>query len=161
MAPSPLPVYVAVISKAGAILTRGLSDRIFFVLLRGTIPSTAVTTRGTPIDNAELAKATLSFSMTCNFPDGTHDQPKSYCVPLRTVKAAETAHFAIRDAEGAYTEHMTVSRYNDIMGDMWISGMFLRTGEWTFEVVAQLEDETCLFAMTLTQYLKGEVQDPL
>lgn len=88
MAPSPLPVYVAVISKAETTLTKGLSDRIFFVLLRGTISSSAETARGTPVDNAELAKATLSFSMACTFPDGTHDLPKSYSIPLRTVKAA-------------------------------------------------------------------------
>ena len=33
--------------------------------------------------------------------------------------------------------------------------MFLRTGEWTFEIVTRLEDGRCLFAISVVQFLEG------
>jgi hypothetical protein len=81
---------------------------------------------------------------------------KSYTVPLRTT-AFGPAHLSIRNAT-AYVEHLSSSGSNDILVDYWIPGMFLRTGTWTFEVVAELEDGTCLFAMSLTQWLEGRAK---
>jgi hypothetical protein len=45
-----------------------------------------------------------------------------------------------------------------ILIDFQISTMFLRSGVWTFQVDARLGDNTCLFAMSLTQWLDGRLE---
>lgn len=69
------------------------------------------------------------------------------------------AHIAIRNSSGVHVEYLTVEGSNHILADMLIPSPFLRTGEWTFEVVAKLEDGTCLFALSLTQRLEGRLRD--
>jgi len=71
---------------------------------------------------------------------------------------ADTAHLSIRNATGAYVEHFDSSGRNDILSDFAIPGMFLQTGTWKFEVVARLGDGTCLFAISLTQWLEGRLR---
>lgn len=87
---------------------------------------------------------------------GDSDQPNTYVVPLRTETYTESAHIAIRNEQGAFTEHMTAGERNDILADFVIIKQFLRTGDWTFEIVAQLPDGEVLFAVSLTQFLEGE-----
>jgi hypothetical protein len=38
-------------------------------------------------------------------------------------------------------------------------GQFMHKGLYTFEVVARLADEKCLFAVTLTQWLEGGIKE--
>ncbi|KAH8888098.1 hypothetical protein GQ53DRAFT_843817 [Thozetella sp. PMI_491] len=126
-------------------------NRIFFVYLRGWIlPSKSLDLER----NDDLDTATLSISASAVFPDGECEEPRTYTVPLRTTAFADTAHLSIRDATGTHVDCLTASGNNDILTDYWIPGMFLRTGMWTFEVVAKLEDGTCLFAVSLTQWLE-------
>jgi hypothetical protein len=80
-------------------------------------------------------------------------------VPLRTTAFSDVAHLSIRNATGAYVEHLMSSGRNDILTDYFIPGMFLRTGTWTFEVVAELGDGACLFAIALTQWLEGRLKE--
>ena len=133
-------------------------DRISFALLRGSINSEATTAQNAPIDNDSLAKATISFTGSAVHENGERTEPATRTIAMRTFKAAEHAQLTIRDADGEQTEFLTLGHYNDILGHMWIPAQFLRSGEWTFEVVAKLEDETCLFAMTFTQYLVGKLR---
>ncbi|KAK4982900.1 hypothetical protein LTR50_007526 [Elasticomyces elasticus] len=139
IAPSPIPV-----------------DQIFFVWLRGQILPSRVTALDT-LNDADLANATLAISLSAVYPDGYRDEPTTYTVPLRTKAYAELAHIAVRNATGANVDHLTISGANDILADMLILRQFLRTEEWTFEIVAKLADGTCLFAMSLTQWLKGDL----
>ena len=80
-------------------------------------------------------------------------------MPLRTTAFSDVAHLSIRNATGAYVEHLMSNGRNDILTDYFIPGMFLRTGTWTFEVVAELGDGTCLFAIALTQWLEGRLKE--
>jgi hypothetical protein len=80
-------------------------------------------------------------------------------VPLRTTAFGDAAHLSIRKARAAYVEHLTASAIHDIITDCSIPGIFLRTGLWKFEVVARLGDERCLFAVELTQWLEGKLNE--
>jgi len=137
IAPTPIPV-----------------DRIFFVYLKGEIPPPKK--RDLEHLGEDLANATLSITMDAVYQDGTPAGARTYTVPLRTTSFG-LAHLSIRNSTGVYTDHLTSGGTNDILTDYWIPGMFLRTGTWTFEVVASLRDGTCLFAMSLTQWLEGQL----
>lgn len=102
-----------------------------------------------------LTDAALSFTLSVVLPDGEREQPSTYTVPLRTTAFGDKAHISIRGAEGAFVDHMASSGRNDIVTDFAIPGVFLKTGAWTFEVEARLGDGTCLFAVSLTQWLEG------
>jgi hypothetical protein len=52
-------------------------------------------------------------------------------------------------------DHLTIDCPYDILLDMALPGMFVRSGLYTFELDARLGDDTCLFAISLTQKLKG------
>ncbi|KAF2499642.1 hypothetical protein BU16DRAFT_278781 [Lophium mytilinum] len=120
----------------------------FFTLVRGEIPPSK--TKDPAHLEKPLTSTTLTIASSANLSngDGDHEDKRSYTVPLRTT-AFGPAHLSIRNAT-AYVEHLSSSGSNDILVDYWIPGMFLRTGTWTFEI-AELEDGTCLFAMSLTQ----------
>ncbi|KAL9106464.1 MAG: hypothetical protein Q9227_008495 [Pyrenula ochraceoflavens] len=131
--------------------------QIFFQLLRGEIPSSK--RKDLAQLNKLLTTATITITGSAILPDGKHEDAKSYTVPLRTTAFADAAHLSIRDATGAYVDYLSSSGRNDILTDSVIPGMFLRTGTWTFEVVAKLDDGTCLFAISLTQYLEGRLKE--
>ncbi|KAK4994554.1 hypothetical protein LTR66_005443 [Elasticomyces elasticus] len=140
IAPSPIPV-----------------DETVFVWLRGEI----LPSRGTALDtlnDADLANATLAINLSTVYPDGRPDEPDTYNIPLRAEAYSKVAHIAVRNATGAHVDCLTLSGPNDILADMLIPGQFLRTGEWTFEIVAKLADGTCLFAMSLTRQLEGSLR---
>lgn len=139
--------------KIYALAKHVTSNQIFFLLLRGEIaPSKRI---DLPDLDKLLATATLTISLSAILSDGKHEDEKSYTVPLRTTAFADTAHLSIRNTTGAYVEYLSSNGPNDILTDYWIPGIFLRTGTWTFKAVAELEDGRCLFAITLTQWLKG------
>lgn len=95
--------------------------------------------------------------MSAVFADGTIDEENSYTIPFDTTTFNNNAHITIRTAEGAYVEHLGSSGTYDIITDCALPSMFIRTGLWTFKVVVKLDDGSCLFAITLTQWLKGEL----
>ncbi|KAM7215675.1 hypothetical protein V8F06_008966 [Rhypophila decipiens] len=143
IAPSPIPV-----------------DKIFFVLLRGEIPSS----HAGDITADQLAAATLNITMSVTRPksnledDNKENEDKSsYTIPLRTAELADEAHLAVRDSQGRHVDSLTApgTGRNDILTDYWIPGMFLETGIYKFEVVAELDDGRCLFAVWLEQWLEG------
>jgi hypothetical protein len=52
-------------------------------------------------------------------------------------------------------DYLTMGGPNDVLLDMALPGWAMRSGQYTFEVAARLEDGTCLFAIALTQRMKG------
>lgn len=107
------------------------------------------------LDDAALAKATISFTSSAVYDNGEVHEPATQTMPLKTFKANEYSHLAIRNQYGEYTEHLTMGLYNDIVANMWLPGIWMSSGVYTFEIVAKLEDDTCLFAFSLTQHLEG------
>jgi hypothetical protein len=79
-------------------------------------------------------------------------------LPLETTAYNEMTHLNIRDSEGRHEDHLTVDGPNDIVLDSWILGLFICRGDWTFAIAAELPDGRTLFALTLTQFLKGGIR---
>jgi hypothetical protein len=70
------------------------------------------------------------------------------------------AHLIIRDDRGLQVDYMPSSGDGfDILVDFQFLPMFMRSGMWTFKVDARAGDgnNTCLFAMSLTQWLNGRL----
>jgi hypothetical protein len=95
------------------------------------------------------------MTMSAILSNGEVKDPQSYTVPLRTTGYSLGGQLSIRNSTGAYTEHLSSSGHNDILTDCQLPTMFIQTGTWTFEIVGELEDGTCLFAIALTQWLEG------
>lgn len=91
---------------------------------------------------------------SADFPDGTDSPARSVTFPLRTTPFNNICHLSIRNETGAHVEFLTTGS-NDILVDFRIPGSYHKTGTWTFDALAQLDDGTCLFAFTLTQRLEG------
>lgn len=104
-----------------------------------------------------LTNATLAVSSSAVYPDGSRVDPEFVTVPLRTMRLSDDAHLFIRDIHGNQVEYMPSSGRSDFLLDFQIPGMFVKSGMWTFNVEARLGDEanTCLFAMSVTQWLEG------
>lgn len=104
-----------------------------------------------------LINATIVASSSAVYPDGSRDGVTAVTLPLRTMRLSDDAHFFIRDSRGAQAEYMPPSGRSDILLDFQIPTMFLKSGTWTFDVEARLGDEanTCLFAISVTQWLEG------
>ncbi|KAI0190357.1 hypothetical protein EV127DRAFT_365058 [Xylaria flabelliformis] len=137
IAPSPIPL-----------------NQYFFVLLRGSIPeSKEVLLR----EDNDPANATLSITLSVILENGEHEEPVTYAVPFRTTAFGEHAHISIREIGGSYVDYLTYGGRYDVLADYEIPGMFVKAGTWTFDIVASLEDETCLFAFSLTQWLEGRM----
>ncbi|KAM0691516.1 hypothetical protein Q7P36_010287 [Cladosporium allicinum] len=125
------------------------ADRVAFAWLRGELPASPVVT------DSDLAHATISISILDTCPDG---ETKTVTRPLQTTAFDEMTHLTIRDSEGTTVKHLVARGSNDILIDTWIIGMFVTTGQWTFEIAAELADGRTLFALTLTQFLEGEMR---
>jgi hypothetical protein len=93
------------------------------------------------------------------YSDGSHDDEESVIGPLKTTSFNDIAHLTIRDARGIQVDYMPSSDRSDILLDFQIPTMFLKSGMWTFKVDARLGDKnnSCLFAMSLTQWLDGRL----
>jgi hypothetical protein len=131
------------------------SDRIFFVYLRGSILESKKEELG--LLDQGLVNATLTVSSSAVYPDGSYADEKSITMPLKTTPFNDVAHLMIRDANGYQVDHLPSSDQSDIILDFGIPTMFLKSGMWTFKVDARVgdKDNTCLFAMSLTQWLEG------
>lgn len=93
--------------------------------------------------------------MSAEYQDGSSDEPQTYTIPFQTMAYNDHAHLSIRDATGTHVDYMTTVGANDVLLDMWIFGDFIRAGDWTFAVAAELGDGRTLFALVLRQYLGG------
>lgn len=119
--------------------------------------STAAKNMGPSGDS--LTNATLAVSSSVVYPGGSRDDSAALTLPLRTMRMSDDSHLLIRDSHGAQVEFMPKSGRSDILLDFQIPSMFLKSGIWTFNVEARLGDEanTCLFAMSVTQWLDGRL----
>ncbi|KAL4981296.1 hypothetical protein BDW68DRAFT_172606 [Aspergillus falconensis] len=133
------------------------TDRLFFVYLRGYIPESKKTELA--LANGGLVDATFEIGASVVYEDGGHDDEKSYTFPLKTTSFNNNAHITIRDARGNQVDYLPSSGGGGILVDYWIPSMFMKSGTWIFTVDARLRDEnsTCLFAMSLTQWLEGRL----
>ncbi|KAL3447268.1 hypothetical protein BJX65DRAFT_308326 [Aspergillus insuetus] len=133
------------------------TDRAVFVLLSGYIPESKKKELG--LSDEGLINATLKISASVVYADGSHDDEQSYTVPLKTIPFARLAHLVIRDARGVQVDYLPSSDDSDILVDFQFLPMFMESGMWTFKVDARLgdSDDTCLFAMSLTQWLEGRL----
>ncbi|KAE8130663.1 hypothetical protein BDV38DRAFT_291788 [Aspergillus pseudotamarii] len=132
-----------------------IADRVFFVYLRGYLPESKKKELALPDEG--LVNATLKVSASAVYPDGSHGNEDSTTGPLKTTPFNDLAHLTIRNARGVQVDYMPSSDRSDILLDFQIPTMFLRSGMWTYKVDARVGDvdNTCLFAMTLTQWLEG------
>lgn len=82
-------------------------------------------------------------------------------MPLKTTPFNSLAHLLIRDDRGVQVDYLPSSGVGDVVLDFQIPTMFLRSGTWTFSVDARAGDEsnTCLFSMSVTQWLDGCLDD--
>lgn len=130
---------------------------MFFTLLRGYIDTAKAKAKG--IDDAALANASISFTGSVTPPGGEPDESKAHTAPLRPF-ANMMGHLAVRNNSGVHVGSLSLGkqchRTHDIITDLWIPGMHLETGLWRFEIVAKLADDTCLFALTVVQWLEGK-----
>ncbi|KAL3486567.1 hypothetical protein BJX62DRAFT_215163 [Aspergillus germanicus] len=133
------------------------TDRAVFILLSGNIPESKKKELGLPDEG--LTNATLKIGASVVYSDGTHDDEQSYTVPLKTTPFAPLAHLVIRDARGVQVDYLPSSDDSDILVDFQFLPMFMKSGMYTFKVDARLGDvdDTCLFAMSLTQWLEGRL----
>jgi hypothetical protein len=94
------------------------------------------------------------------YADGSHDDEESVTLPLKTMAFNDLARLTIRDARGVQVDYMPSSDRSDILLDFQIPTLWLRSGMWTFKVDARVGDvdNTCLFAMAMTQWLEGRLE---
>ncbi|XRM46846.1 hypothetical protein ABZX51_009870 [Aspergillus tubingensis] len=132
-----------------------IADRVFFICLRGYLPESKKKELALPDEG--LVNATLKVSASAVYSDGSHDDEHSTTGPLRTTSFNDLAHLTIRDARGVQVDYVPSSGRSDILLDFQILTMFLRTGMWTYKVDARAGDvdNTCLFALSMTQWLEG------
>ncbi|KAH8747102.1 hypothetical protein BGZ57DRAFT_181977 [Hyaloscypha finlandica] len=132
------------------------ADRVFFAYLRGWIPSKNPSLNLESPDSG-LVNATLKVSSSVIYPDGSSDPLRSYTIPFKSTAFNGLAHLAIRNENGQQVDYFPTTGSGDALLDFQIPYMFLRTGEWTFEVDARLgnESDTCLFAFRMVQWLEG------
>lgn len=99
------------------------------------------------------------MSASAVYPDGSIDNEDSATGPLRTTPFNDLAHLTIRNTSGVQVDYVASSGRSDILLDFQFLTMFLRSGMWTFKVDARAGDQnnTCLFAMKLTQWLEGRL----
>ncbi|CAJ2507674.1 Uu.00g088600.m01.CDS01 [Anthostomella pinea] len=137
-----------------------LADRVFFVYLRVYLPDDK---RGyQELLDKHLPDAKLAVSSSAVYPDGAHDEKQTTTVPLKTMmnlNHLSSAHLSVRDQEGTQVDYLP-SKGGDLLLDFEIPTMFLRSGTWAFYIDARLgdEDDTCLFAMSVTQWLDGSLR---
>jgi len=128
---------------------------MFFGLLQGWIPEHYAQI----YNNDDLANATFTITMWIEYPDDEAEDTISLTYPLRSSGGQLSffdQHLSIRDDSGTWVDFLTMDYRNEIFLDFHLPGWLMRSGLYTFEVVAGLEDGTCLFAMSLTQEMEGD-----
>lgn len=132
-----------------------LRDHVVFVWLRGYIRPMRP---GAPdaVTDDDLSEATLKLTSSAVYPNGEVEDSMSITIPLEATVFNIYTHLSIRNESGAYVDYLTTAGANDILLD-WglLMGDYMRAGDWTFDVAAELPDGRTLFALTLTQFLNG------
>lgn len=107
-----------------------------------------------------MSEATLKLTSSAVYPNGEVEDPESITIPLEATVFNMYTHLSIRNEEGEHVEHLTTAGANDILLD-WglLIGDYMRAGDWTFDVAAELPDGRTLFALTLTQFLNGRSRE--
>lgn len=92
------------------------------------------------LKSAHLSDENISITLSAvlEIKKGGEIKPRTFTFPLRTAELAEGARLAVRNATGAYVDHMALEGRNDILTDCWIPGPFVQTGTWTFAIEASL-----------------------
>ncbi|KAH7327338.1 hypothetical protein BKA65DRAFT_66079 [Rhexocercosporidium sp. MPI-PUGE-AT-0058] len=134
------------------------TDRVVFVYLSSWIPPEI------PFLNIEspdlgLVNATLKVSSSAKFPDGSSDPLRSMTIPFKSTSFSRMAHLVTREESGKQVDYMPATGGDVLLDfDFQIPRIYLKTGEWTFQVDVRLADEedTCLFALELVQCLEGD-----
>ncbi|KAL3435227.1 hypothetical protein BDV09DRAFT_185179 [Aspergillus tetrazonus] len=132
-----------------------IADRVFFIYLRGYLPESRK--KELALLDESLVNATLKVSSSAVYADGSHEKEGSITWPLRTTPFNDLAHLVIRDARGVQVDYLPSSDRSELLLDFQLPTIWLRSGMWTFKVDARAgdADNTCLFAMSLTQWLDG------
>ncbi|KAL2851355.1 hypothetical protein BJX68DRAFT_275335 [Aspergillus pseudodeflectus] len=135
-----------------------IADRVFFIYLRGYLPESKKKELALPDEG--LVNATLKVSCSVVYADGTHDDEQFITLPLRTTPFNDLAHLTLRDARGVQVDYLPSSEESEILLDFQIPTIWLRSGMWTFKVDARAGDvdDKCLFAMSMTQWLDGDLR---
>ncbi|KAI0197638.1 hypothetical protein F4808DRAFT_290814 [Astrocystis sublimbata] len=130
-------------------------DQFFFVLLRGRMPKS----KAMPSQAAnDLTNATLSITLSATLENGNFLEPVTYTVPFRTTAFGEHGSISIRETGGPYVDYIAYDGQFDVLADCQLISMFIEPGLWTMEFGVKLEDDTCLFDLSLTQWLPGRLQ---
>jgi hypothetical protein len=103
--------------------------------------------------------ATLTIGSSAVYPDGEREVAQYMTLPFKTAGFGDAAHLLIRDDSGMPVDYLPSSGRGDVLLDFQIPTVFLKSGTWTFSVDARAGDEsnTCLFAMSVTQWLDGHM----
>ncbi|OQN96794.1 hypothetical protein B0A48_17354 [Cryoendolithus antarcticus] len=82
---------------------------------------------------ADLDNATLSFTFSIIYADGSQDVGSPYTILLRTTLINRFQHMGIRNEDGLPTDRMSLGVYgeNDIVADGWIYKQYVVSGNWT------------------------------
>ncbi|KAJ8128591.1 hypothetical protein O1611_g5043 [Lasiodiplodia mahajangana] len=133
------------------------TDRFVFILLRGRL----LKPKETPVEITDnLANATASLTVSAILESGKHEDPITYTAPFRTTPLALGGHISIHEMGGSEVDYLTYDTLHDILVYYQAPSMFVKTGMYTFEIVTRLEDGTCIFAYSVTQWLKGDMREP-
>lgn len=130
---------------------------MFFGLLQGWIPENYATI----YSDDDLANATFTTTMSIVYPDGEAEDLVHLTAPLRSSGGGLSfmdQHISIRNDSGTWVDFLTMDYRNEILLGFRLPGWLMRSGLYTFEVVAGLDDGTCLFAMSLTQEMGGDAE---
>ncbi|KAL2066960.1 hypothetical protein VTL71DRAFT_1384 [Oculimacula yallundae] len=156
--PVPKDKQLFVVEFLGTAPTPMQTDRVVFIYLSGWIPpETSLPKIESP--DSGLVNATLKVSSTAKFLDGSYDRLRSMTIPFKTTSFSHAAHLVIREESGKQVECMPTRGGNVLVDfDFQLPRPYLKTGEWTFQVDVRLgdEDDTCLFAFEVVQWLEGD-----
>ncbi|KAI1161392.1 hypothetical protein F5B18DRAFT_653698 [Nemania serpens] len=131
-------------------------DNFFFILLRGSLrKSGKLHVRTT--DN--LANATATLTMSATLKSGKPQGPDTWTVPFRTTPLNLQGHISIHETGGPEVDHLTYNGLHDILVYCAIPSMWVKSGMYTFEITTRLGDETCIFSLSLTQWLEGGMEE--
>ncbi|KAH7356817.1 hypothetical protein BKA65DRAFT_215444 [Rhexocercosporidium sp. MPI-PUGE-AT-0058] len=142
-----------------------IADRVFFIYLRGYMPSnikipsedeTPKFPVSGPTPDPYLQNATLVLTSSVTYADKTHITHSPLTIPFKSTVFNDAAHLVIRDEKGKEVEFLPRVGRVDLLLDFQIPWVFLRSGFWRFGVEGRVvEGGKCLFAFEFVQWLDG------
>lgn len=124
--------------------------------LVGYIPGSKKTELGLP--DGGLADAAITITSSADLADGGHEELRSTTVPFQSMPIGEMGHLAVRGPGGVQVDKLPSSGDSAVLFNFVFPAIFIETGTYTFTVDARAGDEknTCLFALKMTMFLKGQ-----